>query len=254
MLVWLLENTMNKNQKIKMEPKSDGLIEPLVEKLAVHFGFNPVYPKLFGEALTHSSYSNEHKIPSNERLEFLGDSVLSLIVVTFLYKTYPKYDEGDLAKLKSIIVSTQVWASLAKQMKLDSYIKLGAGESRNNGQTKPNILADLFEAFIGAYFLNFGLERTTEFVEPLIKDNLKELIHRFTLLNAKSDLQEMSQHQGLFPTYRTIKEEGPPHQRRFTVEVSLEDRPVGKGEGRSLKEAQNKAALEAIAKLSRKDG
>lgn len=225
-----------------------------VEKLAVHFNFVPVFPELFAEALIHSSYSNEYKIPSNERLEFLGDSVLSLIIASFLFKTYPKYEEGALAKLKSIIVSAPVWASLAKQLELDFFIKLGAGESRHNGQAKPNILADLFEAFIGAYYLNFGLERTTEFIEPLIKNNMDELHRQFILLNAKNNLQEISQHRGLFPKYRTVKEEGPPHQRWFTVEVSLEDRRMGKGEGHSLKEAQNNAALEAIVKLSGKDG
>lgn len=237
---------------IKKENGSDmsDKIGPSVNKLAVHLQFVPVYPNLFAEALTHSSYSNEHKIPSNERLEFLGDSVLSLITASFLFKTYPNYTEGNLAKLKSLIVSTQVLASFAKQLQLDSFIKLGTGELRNNGQTKPTILENLFEAFVGAYFLNFGFERTNEFIEPLIKNNLTEVNRQFTLINAKNDLQEFSQSQGLFPEYRTIKEEGPAHQRWFTVEAVLEGRPVGKGEGHSLKEAQNKAALEAIAKLN----
>lgn len=224
--------------------------ESSVEKLAIQLNFVPVFPALFEEALTHSSYSNEHKIPNNERLEFLGDSVLSLITASFLFKTFPNYDEGNLAKLKSIIVSAQIWASFTKKLELDSFIKLGAGELRNNGQTKQNILADLFEAFVGAYFLNFGLEKTTDFIEPLIKENMVEVNRQFTLVNAKNDLQEFSQSRGLFPEYRTIKEEGPAHQRWFTVEVLIEKRRVGKGEGHSLKEAQNNAALEAIAKLS----
>ena len=227
-----------------------GKKESSVEKLAIQLNFVPVFPELFEEALTHSSYSNEHNISNNERLEFLGDSVLSLITVSFLFKTFPNYNEGHLAKLKSIIVSALIWASFAKKLKLDLFIKLGAGELRNNGQTKPNILADLFEAFVGAYFLNFGLEKTTNFIEPLIKENMAEVNRQFTLVNAKNDLQEFSQSHKLFPEYRTIKEEGPAHQRWFTVEVLIEDRPVGKGEGHSLKEAQNKAALEAIAKLS----
>ncbi len=253
MLVWLLENTMLKKLTEKNNIKLDHNIGPLVEKLAVQLQFVPVYPELFEEALTHSSYANEHKVPDNERLEFLGDSVLSLITASFLFKTYPNYNEGDLAKLKSIIVSTRVLASFAKQLQLDSYIRLGTGELRNNGQTKPSILEDLFEAFIGAYFLNFGLEQTTQLIGPLIKENLAEANRQFTLINAKNDLQEFSQSQGLFPEYRTLKEEGPPHQRRFTVGVFLENRQVGMGEGNSLKEAQNKAALEAIAKLTDKN-
>ncbi|NLY75449.1 MAG: ribonuclease III [Firmicutes bacterium] len=238
---------MNKINKSDQNLK----IEPLVEKLAVQLHFDPVYPELFSEALVHSSYSHEHGIPDNERLEFLGDSVLSLITTTFLYKNYPDYREGDLAKLKSIIVSAQALAELAKQLRLDSYIKLGAGESRSNGRAKPNILADLFEAFIGAYYLNFGLEQTTALVEPLIKKNLSEFNRQFTLLNAKNELQELAQSKGLFPKYRTVKEEGPPHQRRFTVEVLINDRQIGVGEGKSLKEAQNNAALAALSKFNR---
>jgi len=240
------------NKKVDQDKKMyvSGKKESSVEKLAIQLNFVPVFPELFEEALTHSSYSNEHNISNNERLEFLGDSVLSLITVSFLFKTFPNYNEGHLAKLKSIIVSALIWASFAKKLKLDLFIKLGAGELRNNGQTKPNILADLFEAFVGAYFLNFGLEKTTNFIEPLIKENMAEVNRQFTLVNAKNDLQEFSQSHKLFPEYRTIKEEGPAHQRWFTVEVLIEDRPVGKGEGHSLKEAQNKAALEAIAKLS----
>ncbi len=249
MPVWLLKNIMAKKTNQINQLPMDAKIGSSVEKLAIQLDFVPVFPELFEEALIHSSYANEHKILSNERLEFLGDSVLSLITVSFLFKTFPNYDEGDLAKLKSIIVSALIWASLAKQLKLDSYIKLGAGELRNNGHSKQNILADLFEAFVGAYFLNFGLEKTTGFIEPLIKDNLAEVNRQFTLINAKNDLQEFSQSHGLFPEYRTIKEEGPAHQRWFNVEVLIKGMQAGKGEGHSLKEAQNKAALEAITKL-----
>ena len=229
-------------------------IGPSLTKLAVHLQFDPVCPECFEEALTHSSYANEHKIPDNERLEFLGDSVLSLITASFLYKTYPDLNEGNLAKLKSIIVSTKVLASFSKLLQLDSYIKLGAGELRQGGQNKPSILEDLFEAFLGAYFLNFGFERTAQLVEPLIKENLAEIMSQFNLMNAKNELQEFCQSQGLFPKYQTLKEEGPSHQRLFTVEVFLEDCIMGRGEGHSLKEAQNQAALEALAKLNEKNG
>lgn len=236
----------------KSQLHQTGIAGPSVSKLAVQLQFVPVYPELFEEALTHSSYANEHKIPDNERLEFLGDSVLSLIVASFLFRTFPHYREGDLAKLKSIIVSTQVLATFTSQLQLDSYIKLGAGEKRNQGQTKPTIMEDLFEAFIGAYFLNFGLEKTAHLVEPLVNDNLAKIHHQFTLINAKNNLQELLQSRGLFPEYRTIKEEGPPHQRRFTVKVLVEGRTYGIGEGHSLKEAQNIAAFEAVSKLKDK--
>lgn len=227
-------------------------VGPSVSELAVQLQFVPVYPELFEEALTHSSYANEHKVPDNERLEFLGDSVLSLIVSSFLFRTFPHYSEGDLAKLKSIIVSTRILASFTEQLQLDSYIKLGTGEKRNHGQTKLTIMEDLFEAFIGAYYLNFGFEKTAHMVEPLIKDNLVEIHLQFTLINAKNNLQEFLQSRGLFPEYRTIKEEGPPHQRRFTVEVLVEGRTCGIGEGHSIKEAQNKAAFGAVSRFKGK--
>jgi ribonuclease-3 len=250
MLVWLLKNIMS-NAKMN-QFNNCKVTGPLVSKLAVQLQFVPVYPEFFEEALTHSSYANEHKVPDNERLEFLGDSVLSLIASSFLFKTFPHYREGDLAKLKSILVSTQVLATFTRQLQLDSYIKLGTGEKRNNGQAKPTIMEDLFEAFVGAYYLNFGFEKTAELIEPLIKENLAEINHKFTLMNAKNSLQEFLQSQGLFPEYHTIKEEGPSHQRRFTVEVLIKGRTYGIGEGHSLKEAQNKAALETISKLKRK--
>lgn len=245
---------MTKKNNVRKRFKIDRKIGPAVAELAVHLQFVPVYPELFAEALTHSSYANEHKVPDNERLEFLGDSVLSLIVSSFLFKNYPNYKEGDLAKLKSIIVSSQVLASFSKQLGLDSYIKLGTGELRNQGQTKLSILEDLFEAFVGAYFLNFGFEQTLQFVEPLIKKNLAEINRKFNLMNAKNALQEFSQSRGMFPEYRTVKEEGPPHQRRFTVEVFLDSNLVGRGVGLSLKEAQNQAAFEALVKLNKKRG
>jgi ribonuclease-3 len=241
-------------KKVANRALTNRKIGPSVAKLAVHLEFDPVYPELFEEALTHSSYANEHKVPDNERLEFLGDSVLSLITASFLFKTYPNLKEGNLAKLKSIIVSTRILASFSKQLKLDSYIRLGTGELRHNGKTKPSILEDLFEAFIAAYFLNFGLERTAQLVEQLIKDNLAEINRQFNLINAKNELQELFQAKGMFPHYRTVKEEGPSHQRRFTVEVLLENRPLGQGEGNSLKEAQNKAALEALTMLNEEKG
>ncbi len=252
MLVWPLKATMNKKEKRENGFNKNETIGPSVAKLAVQLQFVPLYPELFEEAFTHSSYANEHKTDDNERLEFLGDSVLSLIAASFLYRTFPNYHEGDLAKLKSIIVSTQVLASFTKQLQLDTYLKLGTGEKRNMGQAKPTILEDLFEAFVGAYYLNFGFEKTAQFIEPLIKDNLTEVKSKFTLINAKNELQEFLQSKGQFPEYCTIKEEGPPHQRRFTVEVLVENRTVGNGSGSSIKEAQNRAALQALSMLKEK--
>lgn len=220
-----------------------------VQELTTRLGFEPANSELFIEAITHSSFANENNLPSNERLEFLGDSVLSLIVCRYLYCRYPASPEGELAKLKSVIVSAPVLAGLAKQLNLNHYIRLGQGELRTNGRDKQNILADLFEAFIGAFFLSFGFEKTNDFLLPFIDAILPEINQQFDFVDAKSTLQEITQAQGLKPEYRTVHEEGPPHNKIFTVEVLLNGEGLGLGTGRTLKEAQNKAAGTAIHRL-----
>jgi ribonuclease III len=222
-----------------------------VRELAALFNFSSINEDLFNEALTHSSYANEHNLPSNERLEFLGDSVLSLIVCNFLYDQYGTYSEGQLAKLKATIVSTPFLAAFSQDLKLDQFIMLGQGEVKTSGNSKQNVLADLFEAIIGAYFLNYGLEKTTEFVIPLINSILPKIISQSDEINAKTILQEIAQSQGLKPDYRIVKEEGPPHNKLFTVEVLLNNQVLGNGAGRSLKEAQNKAAAVGVSQLKK---
>lgn len=138
--------------KTKIHPKQVVFRGPSIKELTVQLCFEPIDENIFIEALTHSSYANEHALPSNERLEFLGDSILSLVVCRFLFLKYPVSQEGELAKLKSVIVSAPILAAFAKRLNLSLYIRLGQGELRTNGKEKQNILADLFEAFIGAFF------------------------------------------------------------------------------------------------------
>ncbi len=247
MPLWHFVNTMDK--KLVIAKSNDMEIhqkKPSIEELAVWLNIPPNKEGLFREAFTHSSYANEHNLPSNERLEFLGDSVLSLIACEYLYSNYRSYNEGQLAKVKAILVSAPFLASFAKKLKLHELILLGAGEIRSNGRTKQNILADLFEAFIGAYYLNFGLAETTSFITPLINSVLPEIFSQAEMIDAKTHFQELAQSQGLKPEYRVAGEEGPPHNKTFTVEVLLNNQVVGSGVGKSLKEAQNKAAVEAI--------
>jgi ribonuclease-3 len=250
----VLNESKDDKLKIKDHPKQGHAKEPVnpepsIRELTAQLNFEPVNIELFIEAITHSSFANEHNLPSNERLEFLGDSVLSLIVCRFLYCHYPVSHEGELAKLKSVIVSAPILASLAKKLNLNHYIRLGHGELRTNGRDKQNILADLFEAFIGAFFLNFGFEKTNDFLLPLIQSILPDINNHSDLVDAKSHLQEITQAQGLKPEYRTVREEGPPHCKVFTVEVLLNGGVLGCGTGRTLKEAQNKAAGSAIHRL-----
>lgn len=220
-----------------------------VEELLNQFGLTPVSTELFAQAMVHSSYANEHHIASNERLEFLGDSVLSLIACDFLFHEFKTHHEGTLSKLKAVIVSAPYLAVFSKQLHLDRYIRLGQGERKSDGVNKQNILADLFEAFIGAFFLNFGFLKTKEFVLTLIRGVLPEIIAQFELYDAKTNLQEWVQAHGMKLEYRTVKEEGPPHYRLFTVEVRADQKIVGYGTGRSLKEAQSRAAIFGLKAL-----
>jgi ribonuclease-3 len=229
-------------------------LDTAIDEFVARLPLQPAKPELFRIAFTHSSYGNEHNLPHNERLEFLGDSVIAVIVCSFLYHLYPNYTDGQLAKLKSTIVSTEVFVSFAQQLELNRFFRLGHGELRSDGLNKRNLLEDLFEAFIGAYYLNFGLEATTEFIVPLIKERLPELIRQTKELNAKTDLQEWAQLRGKWmPEYRLLKDEGPPHNRTFTVEVLYKKQVLGCGTAKTLKEAQCKAAVIALEKV-RKPG
>ena len=222
---------------------------PSVKDLTVLKHLNPESEELFIEAFTHSSYANEYSCPNNERLEFLGDSVLSLIVVSFLFAKFPHYNEGQLSKLKSVIVSAPFLAEFSREIQLDHHLLLGEGEIKNNGRNKLNIQADLFEAFLGAFYLNFGLEITTQMVLPFVEKILPEVMNRYHEIDATPNLHEVTQAVGLTPVYQTVKIEGPPHERFFTVEVLIQDRVIGSGEGSSLKEAENKAAVDGLKHL-----
>lgn len=247
------DDNLNKDHPKKTDPERIEDPASFIRDLVTGHDCGPVNQELFIEAITHSSFANEHHLRSNERLEFLGDSVLSLIVCQFLYCQYPGAQEGELAKLKSVIVSAPILASLAKNLSLNRYIRLGQGELRTNGRDKLNILADLFEAFIGAYFLNFGFENTKKFLLPLIHHIMPEINDQCDLIDAKSNLQEITQAKGSKPEYRTVKEVGPPHDKVFMVEVVLNGKVLGNGAGRTLKEAQNKAAGLAIRRLKTLD-
>lgn len=233
----------------KRKGKAVSSEDALISELTAQFNLQPENEELFRIAFRHSSYSNETNLPHNERLEFLGDSVLALIVCHYLYKRYPHYSEGRLARLKATIVSTDVLASFTKQLQLNRFLLLGQGELKSNGGEKKKLLENLFEAFLGAYYLNFGLEAARDFVVPLIETCLPELIVQTEAINAKTNLQEFTQARGLAPEYCLVKEEGPSHDKTFTVHVLIQQEVYGQGEGKSLKEAQNHAAIQAMERL-----
>ncbi|AUS09268.1 ribonuclease III [Laceyella sacchari] len=206
--------------------------------------------KLFQQAFTHTSFAHERKnsgkFPDNERLEFLGDAVLELAVSEYLFHRYPQMSEGELTRTRARVVCEASLASFAKELDFGRFVRLGKGEEMTGGRTRPSLLADVFEAFIGALFLDQGLDEVRRFLTRLVfpKINDEWLAN---MLDAKSQLQELVQQERLGALeYRIVDMQGPAHDRHFVAEVYLEDRCLGQGAGRSKKEAEQQAALIAL--------
>lgn len=211
--------------------------------------------KTLKNVFIHRSYLNEHKnfyLPSNEKLEFLGDSVLSLVTSLYLYKKYPSLEEGDYTEIKAAIVRTESLEESAKLLDLGEYLYLSRGQDRESGRKNKNLLADCFEALIGAIFIDQNFETAYEFVlKYLFSDKLDKIIKNKLYLSPKSRLQEYT--QGKFkitPNYKVIEEIGPEHDRIFKVEVSIKEKKYGVGVGKSKKEAEEKAAKKTLEKIN----
>ncbi|HOV69267.1 MAG TPA: ribonuclease III [Clostridia bacterium] len=201
---------------------------------------------LLDTALTHKSYCYPNKIGSNERLEFLGDSVLQLCVGEYLYLKYPDKDEGLLTRIRSNTVQRDTLAHCARLLKLGSLIKLGPSERNTGGSDKDSILEDAFEALIGALYLDGGLDVARSFVIKCLEDVMCD--KRSGFQDSKTRLQELAQAQGAQIEYECMTIEGPPHNRRFTVCVKKDDMVLGTGKGRTKKEAELRAARVALAR------
>ena len=201
-------------------------------------------------ALTHSSFSNEQGQEDNyERLEFLGDAVLGLITSQWLYLRFSEEPEGRLAKLKSFLVSSPVLADFARSIDLGAHLHLGVGEERSGGRDKSSILADSIEALFGAVFLDAGLEPARKLIVQVLERGLDRR-SKIRPADSKTHLQEVSQGAGYgLPTYKLADEAGPDHDKRFTVECSLDGRLIGRATGRSKKNAEQAAASAALQRL-----
>lgn len=204
------------------------------------------------QALTHSSFANERGLEQdNERLEFLGDSVLGLVVADRLFRGDPSAPEGVLSRTRSHVVSAEALARRARELDLGPALRLGHGEDQSGGREKPSLLADALEAVIGAVFVDGGLRAARELVEPWIEAEAAETMDA---LDAKSDLQESLQSQGLEPPfYRHVGRDGPDHDPVFHVECWIGDRAVAAASGHSKKEAERRAAARALAAMERAD-
>lgn len=211
--------------------------------------------KLLQHALIHSSYANERRMSkekNNERLEFLGDAVLELASSDYLYRTYRSEPEGKLTKLRASLVCEPTLAGCARDIDLGRYIKLSRGEDMTGGRDRDSILSDAFEAVIGAVYLDQGMETAAAFVEKYL---FQDVENKVLFFDAKTNLQEIVQGEGkgsLF--YELIGEEGPDHQKIFTVEAKIGDKVIGTGSGRSKKSAEQHAAFEAIKRYKKKTG
>lgn len=206
---------------------------------------------LLEEALTHSSYANEHRthhVKDNERLEFLGDAILDLIISEYLFKKFPDMPEGDLSKIRASIVCEGSLAKMARKMQLGHYILLGKGEELTGGRERSSILADAFEAVTGSLFLDGGFDRARRFIHETLVVEVEQTESIETLYtDYKTLLQECIQKVSMSPIhYEVVGEEGPDHDKHFYVEVFHEDRSLGKGVGKSKKEAEQDAAKKAL--------
>lgn len=223
------------------------------EKLCERLKLEGVPPHLLELAFTHSSYAREQSLDdlaSNQRLEYLGDAVLDLVLASHLYEAFPHMSEGELTRLKAALVRKSALARIARDLQLGEYLLLGRGEESTGGRQKASLLADLTESLVGALFIAWGFERTRDFVIEHFSELLVEAAKRDSLSDHKSALQEELQGRGMSPpVYRVVRTEGPPHARRFTVEARSGDRVVGKGEGGAKRVAEQHAAEEALETL-----
>lgn len=203
----------------------------------------PLHPELLDLALTHRSYAYEKGgLPTNERMEFLGDAVLSLVVTEHLYLTHPDQSEGQLAKLRSAVVRATTLAEIARDLDLGAAVYLGRGEESTGGRDKSSILADTMEAVIGAVFLGHGIEAAGRFIHHLFDDLMAEAATRGAGLDWKTSLQEIASLSSLgVPSYE-ISESGPDHAKAFEARVVLGEERYGPGAGRNKKEAEQNAA------------
>lgn len=213
--------------------------------------------QLLRTALTHRSFLSDHPereegISSNERLEFLGDAVLNLLASDWLYARFPEASEGDLSHYRSALVRTATLAQFARQFDLGNYVRISRGEEHQSGRDRDTLLANVFEAILGALYLSGGLERVSTFLTPLFEQVIDQLLAGEGDKNYRTLLQELLQaRSNCKPIYRTVDEQGPQHCRQFTVEVLCGEEVLGMGTGRSKQLAAKEAARVALERLTR---
>jgi ribonuclease-3 len=224
-----------------------------VSELAQALGVNFENAELLQQALYHRSFLNEseRQVESNERMEFLGDAVLGIIVSDKLYRDYPTLSEGHLSQLRALLVRWDALAKAADRIRLGEFLVLGRGEELSGGRKRPSNLAGAFEALIGAAFLDGGMTKAKRLVLKLLKPDFEDIAARGITADSKSELQHLAQtkwHE--IPQYRLKSSEGPDHAKLFTVEVAVGEQVMGQGQGRNKKQAELNAARQALETLA----
>ncbi|KKS82871.1 MAG: Ribonuclease 3 [Candidatus Wolfebacteria bacterium GW2011_GWC1_43_10] len=226
----------------------------LQEKIGVHFKNED----LLKEALTHRSYLNENPswpLPHNERLEFLGDAVLELIVTENLFSAYPQDDEGKLTSVRAALVNYLFLSSIAKSLSMEDYIWMSKGEAKDTGRARNVILANAFEALLGAIYLDQGYSEASQFIKKFVFSKVSEVVENGLYKDAKSFFQELAQEKyKTTPVYQVLEEIGPDHQKTFRVGLFLGEEKISEGEGFSKQEAEIEAAKKGLLYVFEKTG
>lgn len=251
MFNWLSRLFGRTSKNLRINPAS------LNAELSPVIGYTFANASLLVQALKHRSYLpevNESRVQSNERLELLGDSVLGLVVTESLFHRFPQKEEGDITMIKSLLVSRKVLAACCGEMHVGRFVLLSDSEEHSGGRNRPSILADVFEAIIGAIYLDGGLSAARKFIEEHLLRQMESTMNDECHRNFKSLLLEYSQSRNLgAPSYSIRSEEGPDHDKWFTIEVKIQNQAMGIGEGNSKKHAEQLAAQSALEKLRMSD-
>ena len=234
---------------------NDAMSEPSYDDLRQGLGDPVLDAEMLDRALTHRSYAYENGgLPTNERLEFLGDSVLGVVVTDTLFRAHPDLSEGRLAKLRAAVVNARALAEVARKIDLGRHIKLGRGEESTGGRNKSSILSDTVEALIGAVYLSGGFEASSAVVHLLFDPMMENAARLGAGLDWKTSLQELSAEHSLGVPEYVIEDDGPDHEKTFTAEVKVGDSRYGHGTGRSKKEAEQQAAETAYLAIAAEHG
>jgi ribonuclease-3 len=206
--------------------------------------------KMLEQAFVHRSFINENtgsKLSHNERLEFLGDAVLELIVTEYLYKKYPKHDEGDLTAFRSALVNANIIGEVALSLGMNEYLLLSKGEAKDIGKARSYILANTYEAYVGAVYLDQGYDASRNFISNTLFGKLDEIVEKKLWRDAKSLVQEKCQeYLNITPSYKVLNESGPDHDKNFTIGIFFGDDRIAEGKGHSKQEAEQAAAQKAL--------